>query len=56
MVAWDMYFAGICSFQFHPKNAPADRLSVEQCAEIADMMMVERDKRDSRRYKELSRG
>lgn len=38
-VVWSMYFSGIVSFQYHPSNPPESRLTIEQCAEIADEMM-----------------
>ena len=50
-LAWDAYFAGIVSISRHP-GAGKDRgygqdqeRSIEECAKIADEMMLERDKR-----------
>lgn len=45
---WDIYFAGICSIRFHPRNdanvsSPAKE--VEWAADIADLMVLERSKR-----------
>lgn len=36
---WSMYFASITSFQYHPGNPSIGRLSLEECAEIADKMV-----------------
>lgn len=43
--AWISFFSGIAAFQFHPSNPPKNRISVEECAEIADTMLSEFDKR-----------
>ncbi len=45
--AWDVYFAGICSIRFHPKNDdnhPAES-EVAYAATVADLMMRQRKKR-----------
>lgn len=39
--AWAMYFAGIVAFQYHPRNEPAERMTIKQCAEVADAMLQE---------------
>lgn len=43
-IAWDTYFAGLMSISHHPKNGEPAR-TPEQCARIADEMLIERDKR-----------
>ncbi len=46
--AWDVYFAGVCSIRFHPKNdmeGNADADEIEYAAQIADTMLKERKKR-----------
>lgn len=46
--AWDMYFAGIASIRFHPRNdKPDDTIAekVENAAKIADHMVIQRRKR-----------
>ena len=46
-IAWDIYFGGIMSINYHPGTTKenAKRLSIEECAQIADAMLKERDKR-----------
>ncbi len=45
--AWDIYFAGIASIRFHPRNDNGHRAyeEVEYAATVADLMMIERKKR-----------
>lgn len=39
-IIFAMYFSGIASFQFHPKNQDNPvRLSLEECSEIAARML-----------------
>lgn len=40
-VAWAMYFAGIVAFQYHPRNEPAERMPIKDCATVADQMLEE---------------
>jgi len=45
--AWDAYFCSVAAMQFHPGNThgTGESLPIEQCAEIADRMLIERRKR-----------
>lgn len=43
--AWAIYFAGIVAFQFHPRNEPAERMTIKACAEVADQMLQEHQRR-----------
>ncbi len=46
---WDMYFAGICAMQFHPKNHENyinnEQTLVDYCSEVADTMLAKRKER-----------
>lgn len=43
MVAWDVYFAGVVSLQYHPANeAPAD---LDACADVVARMIDVRRRR-----------
>ena len=50
-MAWDCYFAGAMSISLHPGSGKdigygkSHQRSVQECAEIADEMLAERDKR-----------
>lgn len=52
--AWDAYFAGVTSINFHPGagkdigHGMAQKMSIEECAKVADEMLAERDKRFGR--------
>ena len=35
---WQLCFATITGFQYHPANPSDERLSLEECAKIADDM------------------
>ena len=38
---WTIYFTGVTSIQWHPKNQNnPERLTLEQCATIADEMLL----------------
>jgi len=39
---FDMYFASIASFQYHPANPAATRLTLDECARIAIQMLAVR--------------
>lgn len=43
---WAIYFAGICSLQFHPRN-PATHFKerIAMAADVADQMLAEHAKR-----------
>lgn len=45
--AWDMYFCSIVSMNQHPGNnrENAEKLTVKQCALIADLMIEHRNER-----------
>ena len=44
--AFDMYFASICSMQFHPGAGTKEhaRLSIDECREMAVDMLISRRK------------
>jgi len=46
-ITWDMFFAGIVSMQYHPRATlnGAKVRTIKECAEIADEMLIERNKR-----------
>lgn len=46
---WAMYFASITSFQYHPRNDPDTRMTIRECADIADQMLIEARLRERRR-------
>jgi len=47
VLAWDTYFCGVMTMNSHPGTTRdgAQRKTVAECAEVADAMLVERDKR-----------
>lgn len=44
-MAWDMFFANLVGIQYHPANPVHLRLPLEELAEVADEMLIERNKR-----------
>jgi len=38
---WAMYFSSVTGFQYHPANPPKSRLTIMECANIADLMLAE---------------
>jgi hypothetical protein len=44
---WDIYFATVCGMNLHPGNNRdnAKKMTIEECAQYADRMIVERLKR-----------
>lgn len=43
--AWAIYFGGIVSFQYHPRNEAIERMTLKQCGEVADQMLEEHRRR-----------
>lgn len=46
-LAWDAYFAGLASISHHPGASRENHVqrTIAKCAEMADEMLAERDKR-----------
>ncbi len=49
-LAWDTYFCGVVTMSLHPGTSRenAVKRSIADCAQIADEMLSERDKRFSK--------
>lgn len=46
MLIWDVYFAQISGFQFHPRNEIKDlEKTLEKCADVCDLMIKFRRER-----------
>ncbi len=42
--AWDIYFAGVVAMQYHPGYTVEKKLSLLECAEVANSMVEQRKK------------
>lgn len=40
-VIWAMFYSSIVGFQYHPRNEPADRMTLVDAAEVADQMYMQ---------------
>ncbi len=51
MIAWDMYFSNLVGMSMHPGSGkdygygPSEKLSIEDCARVADEMLALHDVR-----------
>jgi len=47
ILAWDTYFCGVMTMNSHPGTTrdKAVPKTIEECAKVADSMLLERDKR-----------
>ena len=50
---WEIYFAGIASIQYHPANPKETRMSLEECAQVADKMLEITKERQRKNIKEV---
>jgi hypothetical protein len=45
LYAWTVCYSGIVAFQYHPRNPVDARMSLQECATVADGMLIEVQRR-----------